>query len=151
MLENENSFRNAIQSIISDWKRLQFIDSSGATSKPAGQVRVQTTKGVSKAPRDHGGSLQDVERLTMTLATVIHHIVRQEEAPAQPGLALEGDQERADIKSYRRKIILENPDLSVRELALTLDYHEDSVRRIRREHKQEKRDVLLGNPKGDFS
>jgi hypothetical protein len=48
-----------------------------------------------------------------------------------------GENSKGEIKSKIRKAILENTLATPRELAFTFDVHEDTVRRLRKEAKQD--------------
>ena len=117
----------ALAQIQYDLARLSF-ESCGSTSKLS-HTRQSTSGSSSQPPKNYGSAQIEAEKILIGCARVIRQRIY--------GAIDPGENSKGEIKSKIRKAILENTLATPRELAFTFDVHEDTVRRLRKEAKQD--------------
>ena len=128
----------ALAQIQYDLQRLSF-ESVGSISKLS-HTRQSTSGSSSQPPKNYGSVQIEAEKILIGCAIVIRQRIYGALAP--------GENSKGEIKSKIRKSILENNMATPRELAFIFDIHEDTVRRIRKEAKQDEsqREALTRAP-----
>lgn len=141
------------------WQALSLHSGGGTSVYGASQGKHPAATG--SAPKDYGDDAEWIVKLLMRVEKVVAgrravaerrsiHPIRDaaEAIRKNPEIVHE-----ADIAKHMKKIVLENPDVEPRELAYLLNYAEGTIRRFRREAKQDPaaKELLLSGTSASFT